>query len=76
MDVPSSSFGVSDHVYEWFHSNISDRTQIFSTPADKSNAAAFIFGVPQGSLVGPLLFITYKQDVEDLIETVSVNDHM
>ena len=76
MDVLLSRFGINDHVYEWFHSYLSGQTQIFSTPADTSNAVAFICSVPQGSVVGLLLFITYTEDVEDLIETFSVKDHI
>ena len=81
MDVLSSRFGVNDHVYEWFRSYLSGRTQIFSTLADTSNAVALIFSVPQGSVpqgsvVRPLLFIAYTEDVEDLIQTFSVKDHI
>ena len=72
----SSRFGVNDHVYEWFHSYLSGRTQIFSTLADTSNAVALICSVPQGSVVGPLLFIAYTEDVEDLIQTFSVKNHI
>ena len=76
MDVLSSRFGVNDHVYEWFHSYLSGRTQIFSTLADTSNAVALICSVPQGSVVGPLLFIAYTENVEDLIQTFSQGPHI
>ena len=76
MDMLSSRFWVNDHVYEWFHSYLSGRTQIFSTLADTSNAVALICSVPQGSVVGPLLFIAYTEDVEDLIQTFSVKNHI
>ena len=76
MNVLSSRSGVNDHVYEWFHSYLSGRTQIFSMQAYTSNAVALICSVPQGSVVGPLLFIAYTDDVEDLIQTFSVNDHI
>ena len=46
IDVLSSRFGVNDHVYEWFHSYLSGRIQIFSTIADTSNAVALICSVP------------------------------
>ena len=72
----SSRFGVNDHVYEWFHSYLSGRTQIFSTLADTSNAVALICSVPQSLVVGPILCITYTEDVEDLIQTFSVKDHI
>ena len=76
MDVLSSGFGVNYHVYEWFHSYLSGRTPLFSTSADTSNAVALICSVPQGSVVGPLLFIAYTEDVEDLIQTFSVKNHI
>ena len=69
MDVLLSRFGVNDHVYEWFHSHLSGRTHIFSTLVDTSNAVALTYSVPQGSVVGSLLFIAYTEDVEDLIQT-------
>ena len=76
IDVLSFRFGVKDHVYEWFHSHLSGRTHIFGTSADTSNAVALICCVPQGSVVGPQLFITYTENVEDLIQTFSVKDHI
>ena len=76
MDVLSPRFGVYDNVYKWFHSYLSGRIQIFSTLADTSNAVALICGVPQGSVVGPLLFITYAEDVEDLIQTFCQGPHI
>ena len=72
----SSRFGVDDHVCEWFHSYFSGRTWIFSTSVDTCNAMALICSVPQGSVVSPLLFIKCTEDVEDLIETFSVKDHI
>ena len=69
LDVSSSRFGVNNHVYDWFHSYLSSRTQIFSTLPDTSNAVALICSIPQGSVVGSLLFIAYTEDVEDLIQT-------
>ena len=48
---------------------ISQSGQIFRTLDDRSDVVALIGLVPQDSVVGPLLFITYTTDVEDLIET-------
>ena len=48
----------------------------FSTLADTANAVALICSVPQGPVVGPLLFIAYKEDVEDFIQTFSVKDYI
>ena len=76
MDVLSSRFGVHDYVYERFHYYLSSQTQIFCTPSDTSNVVVLTCSMPQDLVVGTLLFITYTEDVEDLIETFSVKDHL
>ena len=76
--MPSSRFGVEDHVCECFHYNLSGRMQIFTTPAYTADADAvlLICVVPQGSVVGPPLFTAYGEDFEDLIETFFCEDHI
>ena len=64
MDVLSSRFEIDDHVYRWLHSYLSGPTQIFRH-SDICDAITLICVVPQGSVVGPLLFITYTEDVQD-----------
>ena len=63
-------------MFMWFHSYLSYRTEIISPLADTSNAVAFMCSVPQDSVVGPLLFIAYTEDVEDLISTYAVKDQI
>ena len=43
--------------------------QIYSTPADTSNVVALICSVPQDSVVGPVLFIAFTEDIEDFNAT-------
>lgn len=51
-------------VNDWFHSNLSRRsqsTQIGSAVSEKENV---LCGVPQGSILGPLLFFLYINDIQ------------
>ena len=76
MDVLSSRFGVTDCAYEWFSRYLTGRTQVISTNTSTSKAVALTCGMPQCSVVGPQHFTAYTEDVEELIESFDVKDHL
>ncbi len=49
------SVGLSDSVVSWFNTYLKGRTQCVQVEGIKSD----LLGVPQGSVLGPLLFIIY-----------------
>ena len=50
-------YGVRGISNKWFASYLSNRKQFFSINGYKSNLADFKCGVPQGTILGPLLFL-------------------
>ncbi len=56
-------YGCSPGTIAWFSSYLDDRSQIVNFKGSFSESQAIGRGVPQGSILGPLLFIVFVNDI-------------
>ena len=63
--------GLEEDVIQWFDSYLSGRTQSVFIDGCLSPPVGIECGVPQGSILGPLMYIIFTNDIPDL-----VHDHL
>ena len=68
-------FGISGSALNWFSSYLLNRTQIVSVQNTNSDPTSISFGVPQGSVLGPVLFVLYTSPLSEIISSHSVLHH-
>ena len=64
-------YGVRGKAYDWFHSYLSSREQFVCISGHSSDSLSITCGVPQGSILGPLLFLLYIDDLPNTSKLLS-----
>jgi hypothetical protein len=72
----SSWFGITSTALSWIKSYLLDRSFYVSIDGSLSSVYQLLYGVPQGSVLGPLLFILYTAPLSTVISNSSANHHL
>ena len=72
----NNRFGFRDSAIKWLESYMTNRTMSVSIDANFSQPLPVKFGIPQGSVLGPILFTMYTAPLSDIINNYNIRHHL
>ena len=71
-----NDYGIIDVALHWFKSYLSCRNYKVKINNTLSDSQSLDFGVPQGSILGPILYMLYVKEIEEIAKRHNVNVHI
>ena len=76
LDALEHQFGLAGRVLSWFGSYLTNRVQAVKIGQAVSSFIELVFGVPQGSVLGPVLFTLYTASLGAIIRLHGMTFHL
>ena len=76
LQILQLQFGISSTALLWITSFLSNRSHKVRVGAKTSETYNILFGVPQGSILGPLLFILYTSNITSIAHSFGISIHL
>ena len=75
LSLLENLFGITGTVLQWFHSYLTGRSQFVEINDTKSSVRDVTVGVPQGSVLGPILYLLYTAPLAEIIRSHGIVYH-
>jgi len=69
LSVKMKAYGIEGKLLAWVEAFLTGREQMVRVNGELSTSKAVISGIPQGSVLGPLLFVIYINDIPDVVQS-------
>lgn len=76
LDRLANRFGIRGTALAWFNSYLSGRRQFVRVESQRSPSYPLNCGVPQGSVIGPILYVLYTSPLGDIMARHDMSFHM
>ena len=67
------SMGITGRIHKWIHNFLTPRTQSLVVRGESSKLEKLFSGVPQGSVLGPLIFLILLGDIDAEVKNAYVS---
>ena len=75
LDRLVTRFGICGLALSWFKSYLSNRFQFVDIRGERSSCRPLSYGVPQGSVLGPILYLLYTLPLGDIVRKYNMGFH-